>query len=102
MCVPLPLASAPGGSITGVTGEGARVQLPPPPRLKAAVDALGLGKAIGYLRMLQVLVLEDTQLSRIVGCLSASYGMGIDQLRRWASARLSATCACCRYWWLCQ
>jgi hypothetical protein len=54
--VPLPLASPPGAAVTGVTADGGRVQVPPPPRLTHAVQALGLGKAVGYLRMLQVMV----------------------------------------------
>lgn len=54
--VPLPLASPPGAAVTGVMADGGRVQVPPPPRLARAVQALGLSKAVGYLRMLQVMV----------------------------------------------
>lgn len=55
MDVPLPLAGPPGARIMGVhSSDGALVQVPTPPRLQQAVEALGLGHALGYLRLLQV------------------------------------------------
>ncbi len=58
MDVPLPLAGAPGATVTGVrSADGALVALPTPPRLWEAVAALGLGHAVGYLRLLQASLL---------------------------------------------
>lgn len=56
--VPLPLAGAAGATVTGVrSADGALVALPTPPRLWEAVAALGLGHAVGYLRLLQASLL---------------------------------------------
>lgn len=54
MDVALPLVGEVGSHVEGISSSGAHVRVPSPPRLRAAVQQLGLARSLGYLRLLRV------------------------------------------------
>lgn len=54
MDVPLPLVGEVGTHVEGIGAGGMRVRVPAPPRLRHAVQQLGLSRSLGYLRLLRV------------------------------------------------